>query len=69
MHFFLKSAAAAAVTLAAASTSFACSTLVIGKAVSETGNIIVAHNEDNGGRLFNMQHYMPPATHIMGEML
>ena len=69
MHFFLKTAAAAAVTFAAVSTSFACSTLVIGKAVSETGNIIVAHNEDNGGRLFNMQHYMPPATHKKGEML
>ena len=40
-----------------------------GKAVSETGNIIVAHNEDNGGRLFNMQHYVPPAKHKKGEML
>ena len=69
MHFLLKTAIAAATALAAASTSFACSTLVIGKAVSETGNIIVAHNEDNGGRLFNQQHYVPPATHQKGEMI
>ena len=55
--------------LAAVGTAQACSTLVIGKAVSETGNIIVAHNEDNGGRLFNMQHYVPPAKHKKGEML
>lgn len=51
---FKKSLIAVAALLAAAGTAQACSTLVIGKAVSETGNIIVAHNEDNGGRLFNI---------------
>ena len=66
---FKKTLLAAALTLAAVGTASACSTLIIGKAVSETGNIIVAHNEDNGGRLFNMQHYMPPAKHKAGEML
>ncbi|MGN1150441.1 MAG: C69 family dipeptidase, partial [Sutterella sp.] len=66
---FKKTLLAAALTLAAVGTASACSTLIIGKAVSETGNIIVAHNEDNGGRLFNMQHYMPPAKHKSGEML
>ena len=49
---FKKSLIAVASLLAAVGTAQACSTLVIGKAVSETGNIIVAHNEDNGGRLF-----------------
>lgn len=62
---FKKSLIAVASLLAAVGTAQACSTLVIGKAVSETGNIIVAHNEDNGGRLFNMQHYVPQK----GEML
>ena len=64
---FKKSLIAVASLLAAVGTAQACSTLVIGKAVSETGNIIVAHNEDNGGRLFNMQHYVPPAKHKKGE--
>ncbi len=64
-----KSIVALTAALTAIGTAQACSTLVIGKAVSETGNIIVAHNEDNGGRLFNMQHYVPAATHQKGEML
>ena len=64
-----KSIVALAAALTAIGTAQACSTLVIGKAVSETGNIIVAHNEDNGGRLFNMQHYVPAATHQKGEMI
>lgn len=64
-----KSIVALAAALTAIGTAQACSTLVIGKAVSETGNIIVAHNEDNGGRLFNMQHYVPAATHPKGEMI
>lgn len=64
-----QSIVAVAAALTAIGTAQACSTLVIGKNVSETGNIIVAHNEDNGGRLFNMQHYVPAATHKKGEMI
>lgn len=60
---FKQSIIAAAALFAAAGTAQACSTLIIGKALSETGNIIVAHNEDNGGRLFNLQHYVPSAKH------
>lgn len=66
---FKQSLVAAAALLAAAGSAQACSTLIIGKALSETGNIIVAHNEDNGGRLFNQQHYVPPAKHKLGEMI
>ena len=51
---FVQAAVAAASILAFAGTAQACSTLIVGKAVSATGNIIVAHNEDNGGRLFNL---------------
>ena len=29
----------------------ACSMIIVGKDVSKTGNIIVGHNEDNGGRI------------------
>ena len=66
---FKKSLIAVASLVAAVGTAQACSTLIIGKNVSETGNIIVAHNEDNGGRLFNLQHYIPAAKHKKGEML
>ena len=40
-------ACAAAAALAAVSlNTFACSTVIVGKAVSATGHIIVGHNED-----------------------
>lgn len=29
----------------------ACSTVIVGKDASATGNILVGHNEDNGGRI------------------
>lgn len=66
---FAQSLVAAFAAIAAVGSAQACSTLIIGKDVSATGNIIVAHNEDNGGRLFNMQHYVPPAKHKKGEMI
>ena len=66
---FAQSLVAAFAAIAAVGTAQACSTLIIGKDVSATGNIIVAHNEDNGGRLFNLQHYVPPAKHKKGEMI
>ncbi len=63
-------ACAAAAALAAVSVNaLACSTVVVGKAVSSTGNIIIGHNEDNGGRIFNPQYYVPPAKHKAGEMI
>lgn len=68
-HDFLKITLATLCAMAAVGSAEACSTLVIGKNLSETGNIIVAHNEDNGGRLFNQQHYVPPAKHKKGEMI
>lgn len=69
---FQKSLLACAATAAIAALSvnaFACSTVVVGKAVSATGHIIVGHNEDNGGRIFNPQYYVPPAKHKAGEMI
>ena len=63
---------AAALTGALAAFSLqalACSTVIVGKAASATGNILIGHNEDNGGRIFNPQYYVPPATHKAGEMI
>lgn len=61
--------AAAAALTALSVNALACSTVVVGKAVSATGNIIIGHNEDNGGRIFNPQYYVPPAKHKAGEMI
>ncbi len=47
----------------------ACSTVIVGKDVSETGNILIAHNEDNGGRILTAQYWVPAATHKKGEMI
>lgn len=47
----------------------ACSTVIVGKDISATGNIIVGHNEDNGGRILTQQHWVPAATHKKGEMI
>ena len=47
----------------------ACSTVIIGKDASATGKILIGHNEDNGGRIFNPQYWVPPAKHKAGEMI
>ena len=47
----------------------ACTTMIVGKGVSKTGNIIVGHNEDNGGRILTAQYWVPAATHKKGEMI
>lgn len=54
-------ACAVAGALAAVSMSaMACSTVIVGKDASATGDILIGHNEDNGGRIFNPQYYVPP---------
>lgn len=47
----------------------ACTTMIVGKDVSKTGNIIVGHNEDNGGRILTAQYWVPAATHKKGEKI
>ena len=49
--------------------AMACSTVIVGKDASATGQVIVGHNEDNGGRVFNPQYYVPPAKHKAGTMI
>lgn len=47
----------------------ACSTIVVGREASATGRILIGHSEDNGGLIFNPQHYVPPARHREGERI
>lgn len=49
--------------------AMACSTVIVGKDASATGQVIVGHNEDNGGRIFNPQYWVPAAKHKAGEMI
>ena len=46
-----------------------CTTVIVGKAVSKTGRVIVGHNEDSGGRVLHQQFYVPGGKHAAGEML
>ena len=53
---------AAAIGMAIAALSLnaqACSTVVVGKDVSATGQIIVGHNEDNDLRIVTSQYWVP----------
>ena len=69
MNFKTKLAALAIGTAMAslALNASACTTMIVGKDVSKTGNIIVGHNEDNGGRIMTGQYWVPAATHKAGE--
>ena len=70
MNRFKLSVLAAGLALAGlAFNASACTTIIVGKDVSKTGNIIVGHNEDNGGRILTAQYWVPAATHKKGEMI
>lgn len=43
--------------------------MVVGKAVSQTGTIIIGHNEDNDLRIVTSQYYVPAADHAAGETI
>lgn len=47
----------------------ACSTVVVGKDASATGEIIVGHNEDNDLRIVTSQYWVPAADHEPGETI
>lgn len=40
--------------------AWACTTIVVGRSASTTNTVLVAHNEDNPGRLFCSHDYVPP---------
>ena len=46
-----------------------CTTVIVGKAVSKTGRVIVGHNEDAGGRVFHQQFYVPGGKHADSDLL
>jgi len=46
-----------------------CSTVVVGKRASLTGEVLLGHNEDNEGRLVVACYRMPRLKHVPGEMI
>lgn len=46
-----------------------CSSIIVGKSVSETGKFLVGHNEDNRGLLVMPQYYVPRETHVEDEYI
>jgi dipeptidase len=46
-----------------------CSTVVVGKKASLTGEVLLGHNEDNEGRLVVVCYRMPRLKHAPGEMI
>ena len=49
--------------------SDACFTVIVGKKVSSTGEILVGHNEDNEMRIITSQYWVDPAVHEDGELI
>lgn len=47
----------------------ACFSIIVGKNASQTGEVLLAHNEDNGGPLVMPQYKVPRMKHMPGEML
>lgn len=46
-----------------------CSTFVVGRKASTTGRVLVAHSEDNGGRILCAQHFVPADDHSERETI
>lgn len=55
--------------LVASAPALSSTTIVVGKAVSQTGSIIIGHNEDNSQRVITSQYWVSPARHENGEEL
>lgn len=46
-----------------------CSSIIVGKNASETGEVLLGHNEDNGGLIVMPLYIMPRMTHEPGEVI
>ena len=46
-----------------------CMTVIVGKAASQTGHVLVAHNEDDPGHVVVRHAYVPCADHAAGELI
>ncbi|MDR1379844.1 MAG: C69 family dipeptidase [Synergistaceae bacterium] len=60
--FGILSIAAAILGALLPATAFACTTVLVGKDASETGEVLVGHNEDSGGRYVMRTHIVPKRT-------
>lgn len=49
--------------------AWACTTVLVGKGVSETGEVLVGHNEDSGGRYVMRTHIVPAVRHATQETI
>lgn len=54
---------------AALSEAEACFTMAAGKQATASGKVLLAHNEDDGGRIAFTRHKVPRMTHPAGTML
>lgn len=48
---------------------FACTTVLVGKQASESGEVWVGHNEDSGGRYVMHTHLLPPLERLSSETI
>lgn len=46
-----------------------CTSIIVGKAASATGRVLLAHNEDAGGRVMHQQFWCPGGKHQPGEVV
>ena len=46
-----------------------CMTVIVGKAVSASGRVLVAHNEDDPGHVIVRHAIVPAADHASGELI
>lgn len=46
-----------------------CTSVIVGKNASTTGHVLLAHNEDAGGRVMHQQFWCPGAHHAPGELI
>jgi len=57
------------IVLALSYGSMACTSIIVGKKASLTGEVLLGHNEDNGGRLVMPVYLVDHEVHSKGEML
>ncbi len=55
--------------LVASAPAYSSTTIVIGKALSQTGSVIIGHNEDNPQRTITAQYWVPAAEHKTDEVI
>ncbi len=49
--------------------AFACTTVIVGKSASATGEVLVGHNEDSDGRYVMRSYIVPPVSSVRAEAM